>query len=204
MKECRVLFFDRDFAKKLDENKHLIAFNNGVFDTLTQSFREGRSEDCISFCTNIDYAIDTHYNEFACWSEVETFLHSILPNRNVRDYFLKHLATCLSGVFNQRFHILTGSGSNGKSMLMNLCSTAFGDYCYKANIAMFTQKRNKAGAASPEMVRMKGKLGRNVMVDKLAQLKYEGLAQLLKDLDSLGLDASDPWIAKRAMKGWRS
>jgi phage/plasmid-associated DNA primase len=42
-------------------------------------------------------------------------------------------------------------------MLMNLCATAFGDYCYKANIAMFTQKRNKAGAASPELVRMKGK-----------------------------------------------
>jgi P4 family phage/plasmid primase-like protien len=157
MKECRVLFFDKDFAKKLDENKHLIAFNNGVFDTLTQTFRDGRPEDYISFCTEIDYAVDTQYNQFKCWTEVEKFLHSILPNKNVREYFLKHLATCLSGVFNQRFHILTGSGSNGKSMLMNLCSTAFGEYCYKANIAMFTQKRNKAGAASPEMVRMKGK-----------------------------------------------
>jgi len=40
---------------------------------------------------------------------------------------------------------------------MNLCGTGFGEYFYKANIAMFTQKRNKAGAASPEMVRMKGR-----------------------------------------------
>ena len=157
MKECRVLFYDKDFAQKLDENKHLIAFNNGVFDTLTQTFRDGCADDYISFCTNIDYAMDTQYHQFACWNELNGFLKSILPNTNVRDYFLKHLATCLSGVFNQRFHILTGSGSNGKSMLMNLCSTAFGDYCYKANIAMFTQKRNKAGAASPEMVRMKGR-----------------------------------------------
>ncbi len=157
MKECRILFYDKEFAQKIDENKHLIAFNNGVFDTMTQTFREGRPEDCITFCTNIDYALDTQYHEFACWHEVEGFLKSILPNHNVRDYFLKHLATCLSGVFNQRFHILTGSGSNGKSMLMNLCSTVFGDYCYKANIAMFTQKRGKAGAASPEMVRMKGR-----------------------------------------------
>lgn len=157
MKECKVLFFDKDFAKKLDENKHLIAFNNGIYDTLVQKFRPGQSDDCISFCTNIDYALDTQYYQFKCWPEVEKFLHDILPNRNVRDYFLKHLATCLSGVFNQRFHILTGSGSNGKSMLMNLCATAFGEYCYKANIAMFTQKRGKAGAASPEMVRMKGR-----------------------------------------------
>jgi P4 family phage/plasmid primase-like protien len=157
MKECRVLFFDSEFAAKLDDNKHLIAFNNGVFDTLTQTFRDGRSEDYISFCTKIDYAIDTKYYEFACWKELEKFLHSILPNRNVREYFLNHLSTCLSGVFNQRFHILTGSGSNGKSMLMNLAATCFGEYCYKANIAMFTQKRGKAGSASPELVRMKGK-----------------------------------------------
>ncbi len=157
MRECQAMFYDSNFSKKLDENKHLIAFNNGVFDTLTREFRPGMPEDYISFCANIEYAVDTQYHEFACWGELRKFLHDILPHKNVREYFLKHLATCLSGVFNQRFHILTGSGSNGKSMLMNLCATAFGDYCYKANIAMFTQKRGKAGAANPELVRMKGK-----------------------------------------------
>jgi P4 family phage/plasmid primase-like protien len=157
MKECRVLFYDKEFAKKLDDNKHLIAFNNGVYDTLTQTFRDGHPDDYISYCTKIDYALDTQYHEFKCWAELDRFLHNILPSKSVREYFLKHLATCLSGVFTQRFHILTGSGSNGKSMLMNLCATAFGDYCYKANIAMFTQKRGKAGAANPELVRMKGK-----------------------------------------------
>lgn len=157
MKECRALFYDREFAQKVDENKHLIAFNNGVFDTLTREFRSGQPEDYISLCTGVDYAVDTQYHQFPCWAELRKFLHSILPNKNVREYFLSHLATCLSGVFNQRFHILTGSGSNGKSMLMNLCATAFGEYCYKANIAMFTQKRGKAGAANPELIRMKGK-----------------------------------------------
>jgi P4 family phage/plasmid primase-like protien len=157
MKECRVLFYDKEFAKKLDDNKHLIAFTNGVYDTLTQIFRPGQSEDYISFCTNVEYRLDTQYHQFGCWPELEQFLHSILPHKQTREYFLKHLATCLSGVFTQRFHILTGSGSNGKSMLMNLCATAFGDYCYKANIAMFTQKRGAAGAANPELVRMKGK-----------------------------------------------
>lgn len=157
MKECRVLFYDKEFAKKLDDNKHLIAFTNGVYDTLTQSFRDGTPEDYISFCTNVEYRLDTQYHQFSCWPELEKFLKSILPHTATRVYFLNHLATCLSGVFTQRFHILTGSGSNGKSMLMNLCATAFGDYCYKANIAMFTQKRGAAGAANPELVRMKGK-----------------------------------------------
>jgi P4 family phage/plasmid primase-like protien len=105
----------------------------------------------------VEYRLDTQYHQFPCWPELEQFLKSILPHTPTRVYFLNHLATCLSGVFTQRFHILTGSGSNGKSMLMNLCATAFGDYCYKANIAMFTQKRGAAGAANPELVRMRGK-----------------------------------------------
>jgi hypothetical protein len=55
-------------------------------------------------------------------------------------------------------------------MLMNLTATAFGDYCYKANIAMFTQKRGKAGAAAPELVRMKGQ----ALCDScLSQMKRE-------------------------------
>lgn len=156
MKECRALFFDKEFALKLDENKHMIAFNNGVFDTLNREFREGRPEDCISKCTNLDYNMSMDYRSFACWNELRAFLESILPNRNVREYFMKHLSRCLSGVYTQDFHILTGEGSNGKSMLMNLMMTCFGEYAYKVNIALFTQKRGKAGAAAPELVRMKG------------------------------------------------
>jgi P4 family phage/plasmid primase-like protien len=156
LKECRLLFFDKEFAMKLDENKHLIAFNNGVFDTLSNTFRDGLAEDCISKCTNVDYNVTTQYHQFACWSELRKFLESILPNASVRNYYLKHLSRCLSGTYTQDFHILTGEGSNGKSMLMNLMMACFGDYAYKVNIALFTQKRGKAGAAAPELVRMKG------------------------------------------------
>ena len=157
MRECQVLFHDAEFAKKLDDNKHIIAFNNGMFDTLTQTFREGRPDDYVSMCTNIDYKPDMKYHEFACWKDLSTFLERILPIPSVRMFFLKHLATCISGVFQPRFMIMTGNGSNGKSMLLNLMATAMGDYCYKVNVAMFTQKRNKAGAAAPELIRMKGR-----------------------------------------------
>jgi P4 family phage/plasmid primase-like protien len=157
MRECQVLFYDPDFARKLDNNKHLIAFNNGVFDTLSMKFREGRPDDCISLCTNVDYNENMKYNEFPCWEELKHFLDRILPNPNVRSFFLKHLATCLSGVFYRRFIIMTGNGANGKSMVMNLMSTGMGDYTYKVNVAMFTQKRGKAGSANPDLIRMRGK-----------------------------------------------
>jgi len=42
-------------------------------------------------------------------------------------------------------------------MVMNLMATAMGDYCYKVNVALFTQKRGKVGAAQPELMRMRGR-----------------------------------------------
>jgi P4 family phage/plasmid primase-like protien len=157
MRECKVLFRDAKFMENLDNNKNLIAFTNGVFDTSTREFRPGSANDYISFCTNVPYALDTQYHDFKCWSEVKAFLDSVLPNPKVRIYFLKTLATCLSGEINQRFHIMTGSGSNGKSMLMKLMMTSMGDYAYAADIAIFTQKRGNAGAAAPQTVRMRGR-----------------------------------------------
>jgi len=158
MKECRELFLDEELSLKLDENKHLIAFNNGVFDTLNMEFRAGRAEDYISFCTNIDFLVDKKHYECECWPEIDKFLRSILPNQRVREYFLRHMATCLSGGNEaQKFHILTGSGSNGKSMITNLMSTAMGDYTCKAPISLLTQQRGKSANAAPELVRMKGR-----------------------------------------------
>jgi len=158
MKECRELFLDEEFANKVDENKNLIAFSNGVFDTLTFEFRDGKPEDYISFCTNLEYHPDRQYDSYPCWQELSKFIRDVLPDPDVRDYFLAYLATSLSGCNEaQKFHILTGTGSNGKSMLMNLMSTAMGDYACKAPISLLTQARNKSAAAAPELVRMKGR-----------------------------------------------
>jgi P4 family phage/plasmid primase-like protien len=158
MKESRELFLDEDFATKVDENKNLIAFANGVFDTLTFEFRDGKPEDYISFCTNLEYHPDRPHDSYPCWAELNKFLNDVLPDPDVREYFLSYLATSLSGNNEaQKFHILTGSGSNGKSMLMNLTSTAMGDYACKAPISLLTQARNKSAAAAPELVRMKGR-----------------------------------------------
>ena len=157
MRECKVLFRDPKFMENLDNNKHLIAFTNGVLDTKDIVFRPGKPDDYISFCTNVAYALDTQYHQFKCWPELKAFLDSCMPNVRVREYFLNSLAHCLSGETNQRFHIMTGSGSNGKSMIMKLMLAAMGDYGYAADIAIFTQKRSNAGSAAPQMVRMRGR-----------------------------------------------
>jgi len=157
MKECRELFLDEDFVKKVDENRYLLACHNGVFDMKNLTFRDGKQEDYLSFSTGIDIDPELAYSSYPAWKDVDSFLCQVLPNPTVRAYFLLHLARCLDGVGTQRFHILTGSGSNGKSMLMNLVETAFGDYACKVPISLITQGRNKSSSASPEVVRLKGR-----------------------------------------------
>jgi P4 family phage/plasmid primase-like protien len=160
MDECRELFLDEDFVGKVDENKRLIAFRNGILDmtTMPPTFRDGKPEDYMSFCTNLDYNPSVKYYEHECWSQLQKFLNDILPDQDVRTYFLSYLANSLSGENDaQKFHILTGEGSNGKSMLMILMSTTMGDYACTAPISLLTQGRNKSAAAAPELVRMKGR-----------------------------------------------
>lgn len=158
MKECRELFFDEDFTKKIDANKDLIAFNNGILDLVTMELRDGKPEDYISFSTEIDYDPEKKYYEYDCWTSIDKFIKQVLPDIEVRDYFIKHLASCLfGGNPAQKFHILTGSGSNGKSMIMNLLSKSLGDYACTVPISLFTQKRKSSGSAAPEVMRLKGR-----------------------------------------------
>lgn len=158
MKDCREFFFDEEFIKKLDANKDLIAFNNGVLDITTMKLRDGKPEDYISFSTGIDYDTEKEYYEYDTWPAVDTFIKQVLPDPEVRDYFMKHLSTTLvGGNIAQKFHIMTGSGSNGKSMIMNLASKALGDYACTVPISLFTQKRAGSGSAAPEVIRLKGR-----------------------------------------------
>jgi len=159
MKECRELFFDEDFTKKIDSNKDLIAFNNGVLELVDDfKFRDGKPEDYLSFSTGIDYDPARNYYEYEAWPKVDAFIIQVLPDFEVRNYFMKHLATNLvGGNTAQKFHVMTGSGSNGKSMIMNLTSTALGDYACTVPISLFTQKRKGSGNAAPEVIRLKGR-----------------------------------------------
>lgn len=158
MKECRELFFDEQFNKKLNANNELIAFNNGVMELDTCTFRQGRPEDYISYSTGIDYSADRAYYEYPAWPQIEKFISQVLPVRTVRDYFVKHLATNLfGGNTAQKFHILTGSGSNGKSMIANLMAKALGDYACTVPISLFTQKRASSSSAAPEVARLRAR-----------------------------------------------
>lgn len=156
LEECSELFFYERFEEKLDTNPDLVCFENGVYDLEIGHFREGYPEDLLSFTTGIYYE---EYNEFdEEYMGVTQFLREILPKDPVRNYVITLLSSFLSGkIKEQKFHIWTGVGGNGKSKLIELFRLGFGDYCTTLPVSLITQKRGRAEGATPALAGTKGK-----------------------------------------------
>lgn len=155
IKECAYLSYDPNFLKNLDENIYLICFENGVYDLESNCFRDGCPDDCISLCTGYDY-VEYDEND-ATVAEINDFLSKIQTDEEMREYLMTLLSTCLSGsISEESFYVLTGSGANGKSKLMELLRHALGDYFKPMDIRVLTEKRSSSSSASPEVADKKG------------------------------------------------
>jgi P4 family phage/plasmid primase-like protien len=156
IKECKALFNEPNFESMLDSKSHLLGFKNGVYDLNMKSFREGEPNDFISFCTNRIWGpYNDSLNEI---KEINAFLEKIFINQDVRKYVLETLACSLNGSIHQeRFYVLTGSGANGKSRLMDLIEKCVGDYYTIVPVSLLTNKRAASNSAQGELVRTKGK-----------------------------------------------
>ena len=156
MKECRELFYDKDFVDKLDSNPYLISFKNGIYDLKKGELRDGRPDDHIEMSTEIEKIDFDESNE--CWEELKGFLNTVFYEEEMRDYFLTYFASCLQGHnAEEKIRIWNGQGSNGKSKILELFVHSLGNYSIKFPITMLTGKRAASNAATPEMARAKGK-----------------------------------------------
>ena len=157
MREAKEIFYVKDFMEKVDANPNLLCFNNGVYDFEIKAFRKGKPDDYISKSTNIDYIElkeNIHANKI---NEINDFMYKLFPEVELRDYMWQHMASTLIGKNNdQTFNIYNGSGSNGKSKLVELMSASLGDYKATVPITLITAKRNSIGSTSSEVVQLKG------------------------------------------------
>lgn len=145
------------FEEKLNSSPYLICFTNGVYDLENFEFREGRPEDHLSFTTRYDYEpLDVENDKY--YTDVMDFVNSVLPNENVRKYVMTLLASSLDGLTkDEKFNIWTGTGSNGKSKLLELLQHSMGEYVVQFNVSLLTGKRVASNATNSEIVRSKGK-----------------------------------------------
>ena len=84
-------------------------------------------------------------------------MEKIQPDKEIREYLCMFLASTLKGYnTDELFHIFTGTGSNGKSILTQLHKECLGDYCTTISVAFLTTKRGSSSVANPEIARTAG------------------------------------------------
>jgi P4 family phage/plasmid primase-like protien len=157
LKECCELFYDGEFYNKIDSNLLLLGMQNGVYDLKAREFRVGRPDDYISKKVNVEYIeYDLSDPEFKKKVNIiNEFFNKILPIESVRRYMWLTLASCLEGCTDAKFPILTGTGGNGKTILLEFLEETFGDYACKVSTTIFTHKSSSPSAASPEIARIR-------------------------------------------------
>jgi phage/plasmid-associated DNA primase len=185
MKECTGLFYEEDFAQKLNSNQFLIGFNNGVIDLRAVrdkadgsgdkeyyiQFRKAEPTDFITFmagkwlpknCDAIDYIPYDPNNlteeQRGIDAEIDDFMSKVFPRPELRDYMWRKLAACLEGANReQTYETWIGVGGNGKSKLVDLMSMCLGDYATSLQSTAMTRKRPESGAANPDIMAVRNK-----------------------------------------------
>ena len=182
MKGCKDKFYDSEFNKKINTNLNLVGLNNCVIDLKYQvgdetkiMFREGIPDDYITISMGYDLPIERgdlpmsyeevldHIKDKQIDSEftqleldLDDFFKKVLPYEDVREYTLRFLSSCLSGEVNEhKFYMWTGSGGNGKSLLVKLLQHTLGDYSKTLDVSYITKERGGSSNASPELEAIK-------------------------------------------------
>ena len=138
----------RNFTQKLDDNKYLIGFENGVFDLQNFEFREGKPDDYITLSVGYEYS-DKHTEKYP---ELLKFLHDILPKEEEYEFMMTYLSIGLMGNLLELFTILTGCGRNGKSKLVELLKSTLGEYFGSVQSQLFTRPRPDANSPDPGLL----------------------------------------------------
>lgn len=155
LRECSLLFRCDNFETRLNEYKHLIGFDNGVFDLELMLFRPGKPEDYITYTTRYDYVADV---DPVIRADIMKFKRSIMPNDRMTDYLICTEAYALDGdTWIQNINIQTGYGGNGKGINAVLNAMVFGDYFYAPDISLFTKPKSSSSGTSSELAKARGR-----------------------------------------------
>uniref|UniRef100_A0A6C0AZW8 SF3 helicase domain-containing protein n=1 Tax=viral metagenome TaxID=1070528 RepID=A0A6C0AZW8_9ZZZZ len=156
-KEAAEIFYDEEFVKKMDENRYLLCFTNGVVDLKNKLFRDGYPQDYITKTTGIPYSPFDMEKHESIANKIMTFMEQLFPIPTLNRYMWDHLASVLIGEnINQTFNIYRGNGSNGKSLLTDLMALTLGEYAGTVPITLVTEKRVGVGGTSSEVMQLKG------------------------------------------------
>ena len=135
------MFYDseRNFIGKLDTDKYLLGFDNGVYDLKTHIFREGVPSDLISISVGYNYTTRFSNNHH----DLLLFLKNIQPDEKKLQILLRETCECLSGNDNIKKTLMYHGINAGKSTYNQLIRETFGDHCGSFDFKVFTKSVNE-------------------------------------------------------------
>ncbi|KAF9426273.1 hypothetical protein BGZ76_002836 [Entomortierella beljakovae] len=148
------LHADHDIEGKLDLNPDLLVACNGVIDLKTGMLRNGLPEDNMSKRLDIDYkGIDSSTKD------INALMKEIFnDDMELINFLQKFLGYGITGHTKEHcWAIFTGSGSNGKSLLIGLIENLMKPWYKVAPYEIFFQSRKaQPGGATPHLHQLKG------------------------------------------------
>jgi phage/plasmid-associated DNA primase len=154
MRECTEVFYDKKFSEKLNLDRMLVAFDNGVYDLSNNTFRDGLPEDYISIKMPVKYRKFHRTDDKV--KQVEMFFEQVFPDPSVRKYFLDVYSEIFEGGNSRKIVLVwTGCGDNGKSITQKLLEMMLGKLAIKFSTTLLSGKKQQTGSATPELARAK-------------------------------------------------
>lgn len=153
MKELKIIYLNNNIEKIIDSNNNLLAFNNMLFDFKYNRFRSIDKTDYI--CNHINYPAPTNKN-LTIRQELMSLFKSIFDKEDIVNYFLDTIAFSCFTNEREKLYLWSGSGGNGKGLLLNLISKAFNNYFYIPDSQFLTTKY-KSGSSNPSLYNVANK-----------------------------------------------
>ena len=154
-------------GEEWDVNKHLLPFKNGVLDTRTGEFRDGKPTDYLkNFIPHEWKGLNEPAPNFMHFLKTSLPQNAEDPESDGDMEVIKCLQRCIGHSFGSSLKehmlvVLAGkNGRNGKTTLMEILRFCFGDdYVYPAQSSLLTKQtftRSSAGP-SPDLMALRGK-----------------------------------------------
>lgn len=176
-----------------NNDRHLIVFNNGTYDLKIHEFKENVFSDSMNASVGYDYKAN-HSNSY---NELLQFLEDILPNENEREFMLTYLSIALCENILKWITSFVGTGNNGKSALLQLIRTTFGDYYgvvpdQLSALSELTHMQNKKLITSHDF-----NFGDKLNTNFIKFVTEQKFVTLLETNAVLDLDQFDPLVSAR-------
>ena len=137
MEELMKHYENKDIDKLIDTNEKLISFNDMVFDFSIGQYRNIQKSDYIMTTTGYNAPIEKNDK---IRDDLNNIVKSIFEKEDNIKFFYESIGFSLFTNRFEKLHMWSGVGGNGKGLIMEIISKAFGEYFYVPDNQFLTTK----------------------------------------------------------------